>query len=151
MIEKHKKILGALQTLCARKEYCSSDIRAKALNRCEGDIDAAEAIVSSLIEEKFVDDLRYASAFAREKAQISGWGTVKIRFALRSKKIDNNTISQALEEIDSERAEEKLQRVLDTKMRSLAGDPQARLKLIRFALSRGYEYSEVDKYLVNKF
>lgn len=151
MIEKHKKILGALQTLCARKEYCSSDIRAKALNRCEGDIDAAEAIVSSLIEEKFVDDLRYASAFAREKAQISGWGTVKIRFALRSKKIDNNTISQALEEIDSERAEEKLQRVLDTKMRSLAGDPQARLKLIRFALSRGYEYSEVEKYLVNKF
>lgn len=151
MTENHKKILSALQTLCARKEYCVSDIRMKALKRCEGDSDVADEIVSALLEEGYVCDLRYASAFAREKAQISGWGPVKIRFALRGKQIDAQTITQALEEIDSDRAEEKLQRVLETKMRSLAGDPQARLKLIKFALSRGYEYSEVEKYLVNKF
>ncbi|MBQ1936596.1 MAG: RecX family transcriptional regulator [Bacteroidales bacterium] len=151
MTDSNKKILSALQSLCARKEYCSSEIRTKALKRCEGDVDAAEEIVAALIEDKFVSDLRYASAFAREKAQISGWGAVKIRYALRGKQIDSQTINAALQEIDADKAEEKLQKVLEVKMRSLAGDPQARLKLIKFALSRGYEYSEVEKYLVNKF
>lgn len=151
MTDKDKKILSALQSLCARREYCSSEMRAKALKRCEGDTDAAEEIVCSLVEDGFVSDLRYASAFAREKAQISGWGAVKIRFALRAKQVDGQIISEALQEIDVDKAEEKLHKVLDTKMRSLAGDPQARLKLIKFALSRGYEYSEVEKYLVDKF
>ena len=42
MTDSNKKILSALQSLCARKEYCSSEIRTKALKRCEGDVDAAD-------------------------------------------------------------------------------------------------------------
>ena len=54
-------------------------------------------------------------------------------------------IDAALQEVDDPAAMARLERLLASKARSLEGDPQARLKLIRFALSRGYEYSQVQK------
>ena len=52
-------------------------------------------------------------------------------------------IAGALEEIDPDRAAARLEKVLETKWKTLADDPQGRLKLIRFALSRGYDYEPV--------
>lgn len=147
MDEAQKKILGKLQALCSKRECCSSDVRAKALKALEGDAVRAGEVLDSLIADKYVDDLRYASAFAREKAHLGGWGPVKIKFALAGKGIDREVISEALEEIDPEASGTKLQSLLAAKARTLEGDPQARLKLIKFALSRGYEYNEIQPYL----
>jgi len=150
-----KKALLRLQAQCSKREYCISDIRQKALKAMDGDEEAAEEICKSLVEDNFVDDFRYAYAFAREKSALSGWGRIKISFALSAKKIDRETIGKALEEIDSDKAGDRLQKLLETKWRSLAGGcktpPQdAKLKLIRFALSRGYDYETV-KPLIEKF
>ena len=78
--DKYKKVLDKIQSQCVRREYCTSDIRAKVLNAVEGDEETADEMVASLVADKFVDDLRYASAFAREKSAISGWGAQKISF-----------------------------------------------------------------------
>lgn len=145
-----KKILASLENLCARAEYCRSDIYSKALRRLKGDPDAeadAREIVDSLVKNGYVDDSRYAGAFAREKASITGWGPVKIKFALRAKGLASDVIDTALSEIDTESSTEKLRKLLDTKRRSLEGDPQIRLKLIKFALSRGYDYESASKLL----
>ena len=99
------------------------------------------------MKDRFVDDLRYASAFAREKASLQGWGAVKIRFMLRGKGIDEATVGRALEEIDPAKASAKLEKVVREKNRTLEGDPQRKLKLIKFALGRGYSYDEVEKAL----
>lgn len=143
MEEKHKKILLRLQAQCSKREYCRQDISKKALERCEGDAEAAEQIVESLVADRFVSDRRYAEAFAREKSSISGWGPAKISFALRAKRISAEDISAALEEIDGDKADSRLQRLLEHKWKSLQGDPQAKLKLIRFALGRGYGYEQI--------
>lgn len=143
MDEKAKKVLDSLQAQCARREYCTSDILEKAIRKMEGDREGAEEIVASLIKDRYVEDLRYASAFAREKAGISGWGPVKIRYALSAKRISKADIDAALDEIDGSKAQEKLLRLLETKWKSLEGDPQAKLKLLKFALGRGYEYDDV--------
>lgn len=145
MDEKLKKILSSFQRQCARREYCSSDILKKALSKTEGDESAAKEILSSLKKDGFVSDLRYASAFAREKSGIGGWGSIKIAYALKAKGIDRDTINEALEEIDSVKAENKLRKVMETKWKSLKGTPDAKLKLLKFALSRGYEYEQVKK------
>ena len=100
-------------------------------------------MVDSLVEDGFVSDLRYSSAYAREKASISGWGPLKIRTALLAKRIERSVIDEALGEVDDDRAQEKLRKVLQNKWRSLSDDPQGKLKLIRFALSRGYDYDSV--------
>lgn len=143
----NKEVLSAMEALCAKREYCVSDIRRKALLKLEGDGEAAEEIVASLVADKFVDDARYASAFAREKASLQGWGPIKIRFQLRMKGISDADINAALDDVDTEKAAARLERLLETKWKTLREDPQGRLKLIKFALSRGYDYSEVERFL----
>lgn len=139
-----KEIINLFQAQCAKREYCAGDIRRKALEKLEWNREAAEEVVASLVADKFVDDARYASAFAREKSSLQGWGPVKIRFQLRAKGISEADISAALEEIDAEKASARFEKLLANKWHSLQDDPQGRLKLIKFALSRGYEYEEIE-------
>ena len=138
------RCLNRLQKLCSKAEYCRADVYRKALKDLEGDAEAAGRVVEQLVEDKYVDDARYASAYAREKASLQGWGPVKIRFHLRAKGISDPVIAAALEEVEPARAADKLERLLAAKARTLQGDPQFRLKLIKFGLSRGYEYEAVE-------
>lgn len=143
MDEREKQVFDLLSAQCARREYCTADIRRKALQRLEFDAAGAEAVVSALLEQGFVDDRRYAAAFAREKSGLSGWGPVKIRTALLARQIPREVVLDALGEIDPDRASARLEKVLSVKWKTLCDDPQGRLKLIRFALSRGYDYEPV--------
>ena len=143
MTSETEQVRIALEAQCAKREYCTADIRRKALQRLDFDAAGAETVVTALQEEGFVDDRRYAAAFAREKSGLSGWGPVKIRSALLARQIPREVIAGALEEIDPDRAAARLEKVLETKWKTLADDPQGRLKLIRFALSRGYDYEPV--------
>ena len=144
MDDKKVKVTDRLRGLCSRREYCVEDIRQKALKALDGDAALAEEVVETLVKEKYVDDLRYASAFARDKASIQGWGEVKIRYMLSAKGVPRDVIDMALEEIDQDKADSRLEKLLQNKLKSLKDDPQCRLKLLRFALGRGYSYDEVN-------
>ena len=143
MDDNVKKVLSLLETQCSKREYCSSDIRRKAMEKLEWNQSAADEVLASLVADGYVDDFRYASAFAREKAALTGWGPVKIRFALSSKQIPRDVIDRAMEEVDDEKAAARLQRLLESKFKSLQGDPEIKLKLLKYALSRGYDYDSV--------
>lgn len=158
MDEALKKILSRLEAQCVKREYCVSDIRAKAQKAVAAAngkspvaglqqpsaSEAVDALVASLLKDGFVDDARYAAAFAREKSSLTGWGPIKIRFALRAKGLSDDDIASGLGEIDADRASDRLARLVASKRKSLEGDPQAKLKLIKFALSRGYDYDAVQ-------
>ena len=132
-----------MRRLCSRREYCVSDIRTKLMKELEGDAQKVETALNKLIEERYVDDLRYASAYARDKSSISGWGAVKIRYMLASKGVSADVIASALDEIDSGKAQARLDKLMETKFKTLKDDPQCRLKMLRFGLGRGYSYEEV--------
>jgi len=138
------RCLSRLQKLCSKAEYCRADVYRKALKDLEGDAEAAGKVVEQLVADKYVDDARYASAYAREKAGLQGWGPVKIRFQLRAKGVSDADIASALQDIEPEKADARLEKLLAAKARTLEGDPQFRLKLLKFALSRGYEYDTVE-------
>lgn len=141
---EEKKVLERLQRQCAKAEYCTQDVRRKALKALEGDTEAAGRVVEALMKDRFVDDARYAGAFARDKAAFSGWGPLKISFALRSKGISREVIAEAVAGIDKEKASSRLERIISEKYRTLKEDPAVKLKLLRFGLSRGFSYEEVS-------
>ena len=143
MTDQQKRILDRLRGLCSRREYCYADVLKKAKDALDGDAQAAKEVADVLVEDKYVDDLRYASAFARDKSAIQGWGEVKIRYMLSAKGVPRDVIDKALEEIDQDKADSRLEKLLQNKLKSLKDDPQCRLKLLRFALGRGYSYDEV--------
>jgi len=138
------KVLEKMRILCSRREYCRSDILKKVVPALDGDRQEAEKIVDILVNEKFIDELRYASAFVRDKSALSGWGAVKIRYMLSSKGIPRDVISEALGDVDEGKARVRLEKLMENRYRSLKDDPQCRLKMLRFGLGRGYEYDEVS-------
>ena len=139
-----RKVADRLRRLCSRREYCSSDILKKSMSALDGDKELAMKVLADLIKDKYVDDLRYATAFSRDKSSIAGWGVTKIRYALSAKGVARDVIDEALQEIDSSKALVRLDKLLENKYRSLKDDPQCRMKLLRFGLGRGYSYDDTD-------
>lgn len=133
-----------LRMLCSRREYCSSDILKKALKALDGDNEGASRILETLINEKYIDDLRYSCAYARDKSAIAGWGAAKIRFMLSAKGVSRDVIDMALLEIDESKADHRFMKLMLNKSRSLKDDPQKRVKLLRFAMGRGYSYQDAS-------
>ena len=152
--DQYRRLCDRMKRLASRREYCSGDIRKKVLEASEGDEAMAEKVVEELVMEGYVDDLRYSSAFARDKSSIAGWGAVKIRFALRGKGIAKDLIDSALDSVDKASSEKRLEKIMEVKYNSLKEDPQWKMKLLRFGLGRGYSYDEVsdaiDNLLKNK-
>ncbi len=116
----------------------------KAMKRL-ADSDAALKAVEELVRDGFISEARYAGAFSRDKAFITGWGPVKIRFALAAKGIPREIIDSTLGELDRSRTDEKLLKSLTARYRLLSGDPTVKIKLLKFALSRGYDYAAAEQ------
>ncbi len=136
------KIINRLSTLCARREYSSSDIYKKALKLSEDNRELADEVLVYLHDNKFVDDERYALAYAREKALISAWGKKKIAYYLSHKGIERDIIDSALSQIDSSKSEKLFLKLLSNKYRSVSKYKDWKQRLLRFSISRGYSYDD---------
>lgn len=132
--------LSRAAALCSRCEQAEYDIRAKlkTWGITPGD---ADRIIQRLIDERYIDEQRFALAFTRDKFRFDGWGRKKIAYQLRLKQISPDVIDTALAEIDNDTYIESLEHILHAKMRTLKGkEPlQAKASLLRFASSRGFE------------
>ena len=144
------EILYRLAARCSTSEQCLSDIEAK-LGRYDLTEEERTRILRHLVEEKYVDDRRYAEAFVRDKYRFNKWGRIKIAQGLRMKNIDSETISTALEAIDEEEYLEILGDLIKAKRKSTKGrsDYEVNAKLCRFATGRGFEYEAIKKCLGN--
>lgn len=132
------------ETYCASAEHCIWDVRQK-LRQWGATNEDTESIIAHLQAERFVDELRYCQAFVHDKLLYQGWGRMKMRAQLQAKHLSTAAIEQALNEIDRDTYMSVLTRVLATKKRSIkSADPQAREKLIRFAMQRGFIYDEIN-------
>lgn len=139
------KALDRMMRLCSTGERCRSDI-IKKLDGCGLPASDVSDIVEKLCRDGYIDETRYADAFVHDKSVLQGWGANKIRMALRQKRIDDRAITSAFEDMDREGAESKLLAVIKAKWKSLDGEADIKkkqAKLLRFALGRGYDYSEI--------
>lgn len=131
---------------CSRRECCRHDVagklRARALNE-----QSITRILDRLTEEHFIDEARYAQAFVHDKMAYNGWGRLKVREALRMKRLADADIRHALDDIDDEAYRRSVRRLLKSKAATLDFNPddeqeayKATAKLLRFAAARGFEY-----------
>ena len=144
-MEEKQRMLNRMMRLCAGRECCRSEIRRKLSVLPEAD--AAE-VLDTLCREGYLDDARYARAFARDKSALQGWGSLKIKLALQRKGIGAREIAAAIEEIDEAAAGSRMGQVLRANWRSLEGEPDPAKKAARFyryALARGYGYEEIKR------
>lgn len=136
------KMLEKARRYCLRGEKCLADVRTK-LFQWKIPPEYHEEILDSLIVDKFVDEQRYTESFVNDKAYITKWGKIKIRFALSSKNISEQIVEGAIEDIEMDRYIDILKSVLKSKMRTLnitdLNDQTMKQKVFAYLSQRGYE------------
>jgi regulatory protein len=104
--------------------------------------EAVDGIVRDLISEDFLNEERYARAFARGKFKLKGWGKVKIRYELKKKRVSEFCIRKGMGEIDDAEYTAKLSKLFEEKAKLLKGEKNKLIrnrKLINYLLQKGYE------------
>lgn len=146
MFEQKKKYvtkevaLQKLQSYCAYQERCHQEVTAK-LRDLGMHGDAADLIISKLIEDNFLNEERFAVAYSRGKFRIKSWGKIRIRQELKMRHIPEYSIQQGMKAIDTEGGYvETLERILRYKAAEYdKNDRQKSDKLYAFGLRRGFE------------
>jgi regulatory protein len=136
----YEQALSRAASLCSGSEHCSSEIHKKLLLWGLTPTQAEEVILY-LINEKYIDNIRFCRAYCLDKFRYNHWGRIKIGQMLRMLEMKNEDINEGLESINEEDYREVLLHILTQKNRQLKdSDPYIRKgKLIRHALSKGFE------------
>jgi len=86
-----QQALPKAKNYCAYQERCHSEVKDKlygfGLNKNE-----TEQIISTLIEENYLNEERFAISFAGGHFRIKNWGRIKIKIALKQKKVSDYCI-----------------------------------------------------------
>ena len=128
---------AAYCTLCER---CISEVSTK-LTAWGVPHSEQKKIIARLTNEQFIDEARYCRAFVNDKVRFNRWGRIKITAALREKRLPDEHIREAIDNIDEEQYNNALAEVIAAKRKELKGkdDYATQQKIIRHAASRGYE------------
>jgi regulatory protein len=139
-----KEAMVKAQSLCAGQEKCKSDIRKKLFDWKVPQKDH-DQVINQLEEDQFIDEIRYARFFAKDKLKYNKWGKIKIAYTLKQKDIPEDYIQTALEEIEESDYDEILKNELLKKLKSIKDTDEfiIKSKLMRFAASRGFESGKI--------
>lgn len=134
------QVLDKIAKYCAYQERCAKDVRDK-LKTYGISQEDRDKILDYLIDNRYVDDERFAKSFVRGKINQSGWGLNKIRFHLVQKGIAKEIIDEAMEQTDEEVYRQRLIDILKTKSKTVKAenDFEKRRKLAAYAMQKGFE------------
>ncbi len=137
--------LTKIESWCAYQERCQQEVRDK-LYSWGLYPDAVENIIGELISRNFVNEERFAIAYAGGKFRIKKWGKQKIKMELKRRKISDVLIRKALKEIGADDYEETLENSLAKKWKSEKEKHplKKKMKVMRYMMSRGYETDAVS-------
>lgn len=145
-----QQALLKLTALCASSEHCSQEMEDK-MKRWELPEDAIARNMEFLIKHQFVDDARFARFFINDKVKYNKWGRRKVEQALWMKHIPKELSDPVFEEMEDEVYLETLRPMLQNKYKTIKAknDYERSMKLIRFALGRGYSMDIIRKCIDN--
>ena len=134
------QVLDKMAKFCAYQERCVKDVRDK-LKTFDIPEEEKTKILDYLLDNRFVNDERFAKSFVRGKVNQSGWGLNKIRFHLIQKGIDKELIDEALGQTDEEVYRQRLIDILRVKAKSVKAetDFEKKRKLAAYVMQKGFE------------
>lgn len=149
--KKHLTKEQALQKLkhyCAYQERCHQEVKEKLFQLGIWKQDHDE-IIATLIEENYLNEERFAIAFAGGKFRVKHWGRVKIKYELNQKQVSEYCIKKALKQIDEEEYVQQLKKLADEKYSSLKAEQYLvrKKKTMDYLVARGFEIDLVRKQL----
>ena len=142
-----EQALQKLKHFCGYQERCHLEVREKLYDLGVSN-SLHDEIVSTLIEENYLNEERFAIAFVGGKFRVKQWGRVKIKHELKQKQVSDYNIRKALKEIDEEDYYNTLRKLYDDKWKSLKGEKNRFIKLSKtrnYLLQKGFESEAVQE------
>jgi regulatory protein len=149
-----RKQLSKEQALQKLKHYCGyqdrshNEVRQKLYDLGVWKKDHDE-IIATLIEENYLNEERFAMAFAGGKFRMKQWGRVKIKYELKQKQVSEYNIKRALTQINEEEYLATLKKLADEKYNALKGEQYLvrRKKTTDYLMQKGFEPALIQKIL----
>jgi regulatory protein len=144
-----KQALPKLKQYCAYQERCHSEVKEKLAGYGVYGRDADE-IISTLVEENYLNEERFAIHFAGGRFRMKQWGKVKIKVELKQKQVSDYCIKKALAAIDADDYLHTLHQLYDKKIATLRSEKNIfikKKKLQTYLLQKGYESSLVNEWI----
>jgi regulatory protein len=135
-----EQALQKLRHYCGYQERCHSEVREKLYSLGIRKKDHDE-IIATLIEEGYLNEERFAIAYAGGKFRMKQWGRVKIAYALRQKQVSDYSIKKALKQIDEKDYRTALTTLAKEKYESLKDEQWLvrKKKVLDYLMQHGYE------------
>jgi len=135
-----KKIFLKATSFCAYQERTQQEVREK-LYGDNVDKDVIEEVIVKLIEENFLNEERFAKAYAGGKFRMKKWGKVKIEHELKMKGLSSYCIRKGMEEIEDEDYRQTIQWLLEKKMREEKerNRYKKKSKVANYLIRKGFE------------
>ena len=129
-----------LKHYCAYQERSHAEVREKLYNLGIWKKDHDE-IIAALIEENYLNEERFAIAFAGGKFRMKHWGRVKIRYELKQKQVSDYSIKKALKQIEEEDYIKTLNKLAKEKYATLKSEQylMRKKKTMDYLLHKGFE------------
>jgi regulatory protein len=135
-----EQALQKLKHYCAYQERCHSEVKEKLYTLGIWKKDHDE-IISALIEEGYLNEERFAIAFASGRFRMKQWGKVKIKYELKQKQVSEYSIKKALKQIDEEEYLATFKKLVKEKYASLKAEQYLvrKKKTMDYLTGKGYE------------
>ncbi|HEY1023602.1 MAG TPA: regulatory protein RecX [Sphingobacteriaceae bacterium] len=129
-----------IESYCAYQERSQQEVRNKLYEMGLRTADVEE-VIAELIQTNFLNEERFALAYASGKFRLKQWGRKKIRQGLKVKGVPDKLISKALSSIEDSQYVRTLADILAKKSSQLTEKHPAKRKnkLVQYAISKGYE------------
>jgi len=133
-----------LEHYCAYQERCHKEVVSK-LKEMRMIPIAIDQIVTHLIQENYLNEERFARAFARGKFRIKKWGRNRLVSELKQRGITKYNIKAALSEIENADYLETFDALAEKRISEIkeAHPQKKKKKLVDYLLYRGWESSLV--------
>lgn len=145
-----EQALQKLKHYCAYQERCHSEVKEKLYNLGAWKKDHDE-IIATLIEENYLNEERFALAFAGGKFRVKQWGRVKIKYELKQKQVSEYCIKKSLKQIDEEEYIKVLNKLAKEKYTSLKSEQYLirKKKTMDYLITKGFEMDLIRRVVDN--
>ena len=145
-----QQALPKAKTYCAYQERCHSEVKDKlfGFGLTKNEVDE---ITSTLIEENYLNEERFALLYAGGHFRTKHWGRVKIKYELKKKQVSEYCIKKALASLDAAQYSKTLYRLAEKKLLTLKSEKNIfirKKKLQDHLLQKGFE-NDLIKEIVN--
>lgn len=144
-----EKATQKIKYYCAYQERSHKEVRDKlySFGLYKNEV---EQLVADMVEADYLNEERFATAFAGGKFRMKGWGKMKIKAELKNRGVSEYCIKIGLARIDTVSYAANLEKLFNTRLQALKTEKNIfikKRKVQQFLLQRGFEPALINAWI----